>query len=410
MRLGLGSKKHICVKDWPLLSTHEVARSSLLIKALLSLGLEGATAVPLDLASWQAAWPELHSERMAGLALGALKASEADLGESISRKLLMAATADTANALHVETTAAPVLEALSLRHPPLVFKGPASASLYEELSWRPFRDIDILIEPTELGFVKDILGRHGFGPPMSGMLPWDSFGRLCIEGHNWTADGSVSIDIHHHVPPWKLGAQLSAAGVRGRASLGKVAGVPVLFPSDADSLVIVALHVVNDCYKGTPSLVSWGDLARLGHRFSQEERRDIFARKGLAVLGCAVERSLATLSQDPKWPFRAVGWPGRRSEALRLKALGWGNSGSLARHPSGWAARLPIPNAGLFLAGSLVPSPKYIRMRQGSYLRYWGQCMQTVSAVLSGQDLRRSDLGHETWRNHREEKKGAVVS
>jgi hypothetical protein len=78
----------------------------------------------------------------------------------------------------------------------------------------------------------------------------------------------------------------------------------------------------------------------------------------------------------------------RRAERIRLAALGWSGDSMATRQRLAWISRLPVANGVMFLAGTLLPSPAYIRDRHGSYLSYWRRGLSESVSTAKGADYR----------------------
>jgi hypothetical protein len=75
-------------------------------------------------------------------------------------------------------------------------------------------------------------------------------------------------------------------------------------------------------------------------------------------------------------------------ERFRLAALGWSGHSMATRQRLAWVSRLPVANGILFLGGTLVPSPTYIRDRHGGYLDYWRRGLSETVSTARGADYR----------------------
>jgi hypothetical protein len=206
-----------------------------------------------------------------------------------------------------------------------------------------------------------------------------------------TAAGG-NLDIHHHVPPWSFGTGVRAADVLRRSEPAELCGTPVRFATAPDLLLISALHVLNDLWKGKVGLASWRDVLVVLHRLGDERAREVFAQAGLGWLHDLMVAELARSVPEagitpPPTPERP-----RPMERVRLSALGWSGHSMATRQRLAWVARLPVANGLEFLAGTLVPSPRYIRDRHGSYLGYWRRGLSETVATAQGADYRMTTI------------------
>ncbi|MGP8062764.1 MAG: nucleotidyltransferase family protein [Acidimicrobiales bacterium] len=272
--------------------------------------------------------------------------------------------------------------------PYVVIKGPAIARLHPAGWPRPYSDIDIVV--PRRNFIDAIMGSHkgGFEYSERSVPQWRWFDLVCREGLNLHSPAGGNIDIHHHIPPWALASKLTARDLIERSIPWKLCGKEVRIAANEDLLLISALHVLNDLWKGKLGLASWRDVIVLMTALGTEASERAFDHAELAWL---FELATTALSVTvPEAGFTASAHDSKLPPATRLRvaAMGWGNDSALSRHRLAWATRLPAPNALAFLAGSAFPAPSYIRERHGSLWGYWkGGWDETVSTV-QGSDYR----------------------
>jgi hypothetical protein len=179
-----------------------------------------------------------------------------------------------------------------------------------------------------------------------------------------------------------------------RSDAGTVAGVPVRFASIEDCLAVASVHIINDIWKGDPSLVSWRDVVVLTHKLGIERSRSVMEARGLAWLAALIFAGLETILERPPATLEFVSRPTRHDRRMsrRLRLVGWEQPTTLARHPIGWAARLPLSRSVAYLAGCAVPSVSYVRRRHGGYLSYWSLTVKSLRAARQGCDYRGRDV------------------
>jgi len=153
-------------------------------------------------------------------------------------------------------------------------------------------------------------------------------------------------------------------------------------------LVVSALHVVNDLWKGKRGLVSWRDVLVIVHRIGRDRSAAAFQR---VRLGWLFEVMVDELARE--LPEAGIAGPVRPTalswvERFRLASSGWANDSLPTRHRIAWAARLPPANAVAFIAGSAVPSRSYVRDHDGSYRNYWRRAARETVSTAHGSDLR----------------------
>jgi hypothetical protein len=187
-------------------------------------------------------------------------------------------------------------------------------------------------------------------------------------------------------------------GLLERADHSFVAGVPVKLASAEDSLAIASVHVINDIWKGDPSLLSWRDIVLLADRLGADRTAAIFDRCGLTWLLPYVDRTLGEILETDV-PHRGQPCAPDRHDRMmgrRLEIVGWSSATALGRHPVGWALRLPTASAVAYLGGSALASPSYVRSKYGGYRAYWSLALRSLNAALRGADFRRRDVAQLT--------------
>jgi hypothetical protein len=272
--------------------------------------------------------------------------------------------------------------------PVAVIKGPALARLHPNGWPRSYSDIDVLVPMRQFDRAVACILDQAFEFSERSVPQWRWFDSVCREGINLHGPKGGNIDVHHHVPPWSLGSSLHVQGVIRRAEPWALCGVPVQVASPEDQMLIAALHVLNDLWKGKLGLTSWRDLLVLMGRLGPERAAEAFARDNLAWLFELMTVALeAGLPESGVRVVRPVARH-RSRHRLRIAALGWNESTAISRHRLSWATRLPMPNAVAFLVGTAVPAPSYIRQRHGTYRNYWKEAWTESIATGKGVDYR----------------------
>jgi Uncharacterised nucleotidyltransferase len=268
-----------------------------------------------------------------------------------------------------------------------VIKGPATARLYPPGWPRPYSDIDIILSSSNFHRAIDVAAGLGFAIPKSSLPQRSWFDLVCREGLNLHNTSGGNIDIHHHVAPWKFGTGLSAESVIRRSEPQYVCSVAAKFARPEDLLVISALHILNDLWKGKHGLVAWRDVLFLTIHLGPSRAQEAFDDVRLSWLYELIAIEIGCVLPA----IGSVALPQRGKVSIprgRLAALGWGNNSAATRHRLAWAARLPPSNAVAFLWGTVVPSRSYIRARHGSYRTYWRRGVQETISTARGSDYR----------------------
>jgi hypothetical protein len=161
--------------------------------------------------------------------------------------------------------------------------------------------------------------------------------------------------------------------------------------STSDSLLIAALHILNDLWMGRPSLRTWRDLSQLAAILGPAACDEAFGRQHLGDYWGHLRDVVFAGDSPPS----IEGGGQRRARSLgqtvlemRLSLLGWYGASTVARHPASWVARLSVPRAAAFALATTVPSRSYIRANFGTYPAYWAAISRATQLSLRGQDVR----------------------
>lgn len=263
-----------------------------------------------------------------------------------------------------------------------VTKGPGIASVGRALGDRPYIDLDVLVDPKRFAEAKSVLGSLHYVEREHSRQPWVQFDRWCREAVNLRTDTGGSIDLHHQVSPWFWSGRLSRSILNGESVPTTVFGVDLPVVPPVYNLLVCALHVVSDKSRPGQTLRAWRDVLVLANACRADEVVEAAGENGLSewlawILDC--------LPDEVKPLELRTALEPRRSDLrgrFRLKMLippGFG------AHPLlGHVFRLPLPNAALFAAGTLVPSPDFLRRRYPSgrhnYRTWWRDSVRNINA------------------------------
>jgi len=271
----------------------------------------------------------------------------------------------------------------------VVTKGPGIASAYRGLTERPYSDLDVLLATTDFDRARRILTALGLTEEERNLAPWPFFDRLCREAVNLRGADGASIDVHHHVPPWYWGRHLRAEEVVAEAEVGEVMGLRLECASARHNLVIAGLHVVSDRNRPGRSLIVWRDLLCLAAACDPDDAAE--AAAGARLAGW-LHWVLASLPGEVR-PARLMAALAARDQPVfgrrRLELLLPPRVGS--RHLVGQVLRLPLPNGMAFLAGTALPSRRFVVAKAPSdphpYRRWWRDSLLGLDeARRAGQD------------------------
>lgn len=363
-----------------------VARAHPLLRWLVTanthIQASGLPIAPLD--QWLATVPIVLAEGQAPYLIAAIPPAH-PLRTTPSwdqlRHAAIDATRSTLKAIHTAHRAVQLLASELI--PCVVIKGPAS----ERHTGTPrfFQDIDILVTPADFPRALSTLRAMGLTRPPHARPPWESFDRNVREAVNLCGPDGAQVDLHHRVPPWAFSINFPAHSIIASAEAHTFAGYVLPIASAEDSLVIAALHILNDLWKGRLALQSWRDVLLLSSHLGPHSVERAFRTRQLLPLLQVLAASLAPYySHVPLLPSPLP--PPRRM--IRLALLGYYGSNSLDRQAITWAARLPITHALHYILGSAVPHPSYVIQTDGGYIAYWQRCVRNFVTTSHGADLR----------------------
>ncbi len=363
-----------------------------LATASMQADLFDTVVIELD-DKWQSDLALLTDGGMASVAYHLLSLSQPAPSDELLRTVHALSLWEQAATLRAVWTAVPALEALAAANFEfVVIKGPALGSLPGDRGFpRTFKDVDIVVPSHDMAPVAKFLARLGYEPPNRArrQRPW--IDTICREGVNLHSPSGGNIDVHHHIPPFFLGRHLSFTELLARSSEMDLGNLKVRAASTSDSLIIAALHILNDLWMGRPSLRTWRDLAQLGAMLGLPACDETFARQQLGDYWDHLRGVVFAAGR----PAAAESRHERTTRSLaqtvletRLALLGWYGASTVTRHPASWVARLSVPRAAAFALATAVPSSTYIRANFGTYAAYWAAISRTTRLSLHGQDVR----------------------
>ena len=258
-----------------------------------------------------------------------------------------------------------------------VSKGPGIARTYPLATDRVFCDLDVIVAPASFARAHRVLSDLGFAEELRSRQPWAYFDRWCREGVNLRSAVGGSVDLHHHVPPWRWGRALEAKALIDRAVDVTVNGVTLPCLSAEDNLLVAALHVVSDRNNPGATLMIWRDIVQLAHAADPARIADRAHATGLNGWLAAVLDALPPSVRPHE--LAAEIRPGRLRDPARLGAL-------LASPPPrarrAQTLRLPVPGAIAFAAGMAVPRRRFLTEKFPSddapYARWWRDLLVDV--------------------------------
>lgn len=344
-------------------------------EAVLFSGLPGALPLPEEPSSWLAETESLIQSRLASLGLQVAADQELVLHPSCQSALYSQARNESIKILGLEGLATRMSAALTAEGiTALVIKGPSLTKSCPALALRTFTDLDLLVHPRDFPRARVLLMDSGFRD--INLEPRSSFTYKVREGVNMSR-GGLSVDLHHHIPPWLWGTRIPFQDLTDR-STECVPGTRCV--DIIDNLLIEALHLVSHMGAFGPRLQIWRDIAVIAQNVAPHHVVERATKYGLAwwlkeallALPEAVRPAelLALLSDAAP----------RIGERFRLRRLTPPSFGS--RHQVGIVFRIPLGSALHFLAGYAFPSRSFLSIRIGkvSYTKWWASHVKKLVA------------------------------
>ena len=238
-----------------------------------------------------------------------------------------------------------------------VSKGPGIARHYPDPRLRPYHDIDLLVPERHFATARTLLADHGWASAPQRREQRQYFERLCREAVNLELGELGRVDIHHHIPPWLWGSQLTTETLIERAEPVSTAGYRFPVLDAVDNFIVSCLHIVSDRSEPGRSLVVWRDIIELGRVAGVDAIGARGHRLGLlGWIGAVVNSLPADVRPFPvpaRWAVARIDHPRRLSVML--------NHGDPGRPIRRHLARLPaVPNAVAYAAGVTIPSHEFL--------------------------------------------------
>jgi hypothetical protein len=139
--------------------------------------------------------------------------------------------------------------------PVLPFKGPLLASaLYGDVSLRSFGDLDVLIDPRDIGRAREALINRGY------VAGWANSG---WESHFDAPSGGHTIDLHHRIAPSHFPSPGSFQELWQRRQPVPILNTVICTLAPEDLLLSLSVELVRDYQERKPRLVQICDVAAL---------------------------------------------------------------------------------------------------------------------------------------------------
>ena len=331
---------------------------------LCSLAVLGAAETARNLTSddWERELPVIAAAGLEGALLSAARAQEVRIPAAALAELQQRQFDRAASVILMQYRTAPALHKLQKSNMEfLVFKGPAFIPSTGDRSTRFYSDIDLLVRPRDFRAARALLRGGGYEEDLRNRQPRNYFDRWCREAVNLRSSDGGSIDLHHHIPPWRTARRCTFDWLAEGSERGMVADVEVRFPMAEKLFAITLLHLLSDKNQPGVSLKIRRDIAILAQRVNTELAVKCLDDVGLtetagwiaesvdepAVLHTKerLKQDLPRRRQDFRPPFH-----------VRLIAA----SPVRRRKLIGQVARLPALNALAYVVGFLFPSRRFL--------------------------------------------------
>ena len=321
---------------------------------------------------WYTEYPVLIGHGLAGIALRLARQHALDVPAAVVHDLEDAHFSEVTTTFRMTQCSRDGLAALRASGIPLVVtKGPGIAQAHHPMSERTFSDIDVVVPPRSFSAAFRVLRALGYQEQPQSVQPWPSHRRTGREATNLRTSGGGSIDLHHRISPWNWSHGLSFRNLEHRAHTSTLSGLSVALASTEDKLLIAALHVVSDKSQPGLSYRVWRDLLVLARASAPDRVAEVAGASGMCgwlswILSCLPEEVR---------PSDLMTHLGNRDAHIprtwRLQLL----LHTEREHLLNPMYRLPLPGAVFTVCGSLVPSPRYLRLQYPDtdhrYLTRW---------------------------------------
>jgi len=217
-------------------------------RGLAAFGLPGSLQsgfVRISDDRWPAVANVLEREKLTGLAVAAVAADRLQLSPQAEADLLERQRQAMLHVLAIERALVDVAGALQgSAIDSVVLKGPAVAhAFYPDPSWRPFRDLDLLVRTRDWDRVCGILDDLGFRRALPEPRPGfdQRFGKAADFGANRSG---VWIDLHRILVVGPFGQWMNPDELFERTAQHEIGGILMARLDDTAALLHAAAHAV----------------------------------------------------------------------------------------------------------------------------------------------------------------------
>ncbi len=349
--------------------------------ALTAFGLPTSSSLdflgdaPLESDRWRRLLSTCRRERLDGLLYAALDAGALHATPQQHEQAAQQHQRCMAGALLLERELLAVLtDARGVGVEPLVLKGPAVAHQdYPDPSWRPFGDLDLLVQPEQLATFELVLrGRDGtrrFPEPRPG------FDRRFSKGYSYRMAQGIEVDVHRSLATGPFGLTIDPWELAASPGHIVLAGQHVATLDRTRRFLHACVHAALG--GPTPRLLVLRDVAQLAPADETELANALeYARRWrlAAVVHDALRHSAEVLGWEPPEPVSE--WA--RTHVLKLRETRWltsyrGDDRSTARQAMhtvsvvpGVAAKVAYARAVLLPQQTVGSRTRLDRLRVGA--------------------------------------------
>jgi putative nucleotidyltransferase-like protein len=347
----------------------EAPDPTVLARQILSFGLPGNGTNPVSIleGSWESLLSLLCGERATGLAVASMEAGRLLVSLEQADELMAKHRVAMLQALGLERkllALADAFDAAGIEF--VVLKGPTLAhTVYPEVSWRPFNDLDLLVRTDQWSPACAVLTDLGFRRDLPEPRP--GFDKRFGKAATHSGDGGLQVDLHRTLVLGPFGLWLNPEDLFERTVPFPLAERPLRRLDDTSLLLHACIHA--SLGWSPPLLLSLRDVAQVAGAGAVDW--DLAAELARRWRLAAVVRHAFAAAQESlgaSWPAEASGLlrlePRRREQrALLAYTTNRRARGGMALTTL-WAIR-GLRNKIAYVRDLAFPSPEFLTARAG---------------------------------------------
>lgn len=181
--------------------------------------------------------------------------------------------------------------------PAAPYKGPVLAvSVYGDLAFRPFTDLDIFVHKHNVPKAKEILISQGYQMDRRLTAAQEAaYLESQCEVHSWCDGGRIRVELQWAIAPRCYGLSLDPEGLWERLSGVSFAGTTVRGFSPEDSILIHCVHGYKHCWERLGLICDVAELIRAHPEMNWErvmERSKMSGSERITLLGLCLANDL----------------------------------------------------------------------------------------------------------------------